>query len=103
MPREVRLLLAKKDLSDMRALVAEADDLMAVHQPQTHDAVAAIQPAEQAAEATGESDSVAAISGRSAAKKKTKKKGGKKQCNRSSSPSILERSPLCWVHIRYSD
>jgi hypothetical protein len=102
MPREVRLLLAKKDLSDMRALAAEADDLMALHQPQAHDAVAAVQPAAQA-EATGEDDTVAAVGGRPAAKKKQKKKGGKKQRNRSSSPSIVEKSPLCWAHIRYGD
>jgi hypothetical protein len=77
MPREVRLLLARKDLSDMRALAAEADDLMALHQPQARDAVAAIQPAEQAAEATGESDSVAAIS-RTSGQNKIEEEGRKK-------------------------
>jgi hypothetical protein len=87
MRREVRLLLAKKDLSDMRALAVEADDLMALHQPQAHDTVAAVQPAAQA-EATGEDDSVAAISGRSRPRRSQGRRGAR------SSATAAHRHPL---------
>jgi hypothetical protein len=44
-----------KHLLTMRALATEADNLMALHQPQAHYLVTAVQPAEQAAKAAGNS------------------------------------------------
>jgi hypothetical protein len=41
--REVRILLAHKDLQDMHALADQADQLMALHQPRAYDAVATVQ------------------------------------------------------------
>jgi hypothetical protein len=63
MPREVRILLAHDDLQDMRALVEKADQLMALHQPQSHNAVTAMQTAELHGELAADSDGVVAESG----------------------------------------
>jgi hypothetical protein len=64
MPREVCILLAHNDLQDMIALVEKADQLMALHQPQSHDAVAAVQAAELQGELAVDSDGVAAVRGK---------------------------------------
>jgi hypothetical protein len=87
MPREVRILLAHDDLQDMRALAEKADQLMALHQPQSHDAVAAVHTAEPHGELAADSDGVAAVSGKAGKKKKSKKRGGKHGKQRDSSPS----------------
>jgi hypothetical protein len=100
MPREVRISL------DMRALAEKADQLMALHQPQSHDAVAAVQAMEPHGEAAAGSDVVAAVSSKGGKRRKNKKqRGGKQGRQRDSSPSqsIVEQSPLCWAHIRYGD
>jgi hypothetical protein len=48
LPREIRVLLAHEDQSDMRKLAEKADALLALHHPQGHDvaaaAVAAVSP-----------------------------------------------------------
>jgi hypothetical protein len=105
MPCEVRILLAHDDLQDMRALAEKADQLMALHQPQSHDAVAAVQLMEPHGELAADSDGVAAVSSKAAKKKRNKKRGGKHSRQRDGSPSqsIVEQSPLCWAHIRYGD
>jgi hypothetical protein len=41
LPREVRVLLAQDDTSDMRKIAEKADALVALHQPQHHDFTAA--------------------------------------------------------------
>jgi hypothetical protein len=57
LPREIRVLLAQDDLSNMAALAEKADQLVALHQPQHHDSVAAVAPPEQqAAVDTAEED-----------------------------------------------
>jgi hypothetical protein len=107
MPREVRIMLAHDDLQDMRALAEKADQLMALHQPQSHDAVAAVQATEPQGELAADSDGVAAVSSKGGKRRKNKKqRGGKqggKQRDSSPSQSIVEQSPLCWAHIRYGD
>jgi hypothetical protein len=62
LPREIRVLLARDDHTDMRAVTEKADDLVAVHQPKHHDAAIVAAVAAPAAEgATGdEEDTVAA-------------------------------------------
>jgi hypothetical protein len=86
----------------MRALAEKADQLMALHQLQSHNAVAVMQTAEPHGELAADSDGVAAVSGK---KKRSKKRGGKHSKQRDSSPpqSIVEQSHLCWAHIRYGD
>jgi hypothetical protein len=102
LPREIRVLLARDDLDDMAALAEKADSLMAMHQPQLHDTVAAVCPAEQpAATATVDEEAVAAIGGKGQSKKKKRK--DRKQRRRTPSPNSIKKSPLCWAHIRYGD
>jgi hypothetical protein len=98
LPREVRVLLTREPIDNMRALAEKADAYMALHQPQSHDAVAAVA----AAPADSDEEAVAAVKGGS----KKGGKGKKKQFRRQqrSSPSPEERkSPLCWLHIRFGD
>jgi hypothetical protein len=65
---------------------------MALHQPQAHYLVTAVQPAEQAAKAAGNSKWVVAVHGKSAVKKtRSMKNSGKKQRNHSYIPSIVEK------------
>jgi hypothetical protein len=96
LPREVRILMAKEDASGMRLWAKKADELMALHLPQEHDVAAVEQQEGAAEEVAAESDAVAAISGKRGAR-------GKKQQQRESSPSVLDKSPLCWANIRYGD
>jgi hypothetical protein len=67
--------------------------------------VATVQQESTAGKEAAESESVAAVSGKTHNKKggHNKKKDHKKQGCRSSSPSIVDQSPLCWAHIRYGD
>jgi hypothetical protein len=103
LPREIRVLLAQDDLSNMAALAEKADQLIALHQPQHHDTVAAVAPSEQQAAAdTTEEDAVAAVGGKKDKGKRSKKKNRKPR-RRSPSPSAVRKSPLCWAHIRYGD
>jgi hypothetical protein len=98
LPREVRVLLTREPIDNMRALAEKADAYMALHQPQSHDVVAAVA----AAPADSDEEAVAAVKGGS----KKGGKGKKKQFRRQqrSSPSPEERkSPLCWLHIRFGD
>jgi hypothetical protein len=103
MPHEVRILLAHDDLQDMRALAEKADQLMALHQPQSHDAIAAVQATEPHGEPATDSDGIAAVS--SKRRKNRKQRDGRqgRQRDSSLSQSIVEQSPLCWAHIRYGD
>jgi hypothetical protein len=106
MPREMCILLAHDDLQDMRALAEKADQLMALHQPQSHDAVAAVQATEPHGKPAADSDGVAAVNSKGSKRRKNKKqRGGKQGRQRDSSPSqsIVEQSPLCWAHIRYGN
>jgi hypothetical protein len=105
MPREVRVLLAREDASNMGLLAEKADELMSLHLPQQHDMVAAVQQESTAGEEAAEAESVAAVSGKTHNKKGgcNKKKDRKKQGGRSSSTSIVDQSPLCWAHIKYGD
>jgi hypothetical protein len=105
LPREIRVLLAQDDLSNMAALAEKADQLVALHQPQHHDAVAVAAmapPEQQAAVNTAEEDAVAAVGGRRDKGKRSKKKN-RRQRRRSPSSSAVRKSPLCWVHIKYGD
>jgi hypothetical protein len=64
MLREVRVLLAGEDSSNMRLLAEKADELMSLHLPQQHDVVAAVQHDGQSEETAADTDTVAAISGK---------------------------------------
>jgi hypothetical protein len=97
LPREVRVLLSGEPVNNMRALAEKADAYMALHQPQGHDAVAAIAPVAP----ESEDDTVAAVKGGS---KKSFQKGKKKYRQQSGSSAAEEKkSPLCWLHIRFGD
>jgi hypothetical protein len=91
MLREVRVLLAREDSSNMRLLAEKADELMSLHLPQQHDVVAAVQHDGQSEETAADADTVAALSGKNGGKKGNRnKKKQKKQRNRR-------------AHIRYGD
>jgi hypothetical protein len=100
--REIHVLLAQDDQSDIQNLAQKADAYMALHQPQHHD-VAAVGPA------TGETpsaDEEAIVAAKSKAAKK-QKGGKKKQKNfrrrRSPSPFDVYQSPLCYYHMQYGE
>jgi hypothetical protein len=42
LPREVRVLLTREPVDNVRALAEKVDAFMALHQPQSHDTVAAV-------------------------------------------------------------
>jgi hypothetical protein len=109
LPREVRVLLAQDDTSDMRKIAEKADALVALHQPQHHDvaAVAAVGPAAENSPSADE-DTVAAATARGKGKAgrggrsgKKKQKGGRCRC--SQSPFDIHQSPLCYFHVRYGE
>jgi hypothetical protein len=98
LPHEVRVLLTKEPVNNMRELAEKADAFMALHRPQSHDTAAPVA----AAAAEAEDDPVAAV--------KYAKKGGnhgkgkrRQRPQRGSSPAEEKRSPLCWLHIRFGD
>jgi hypothetical protein len=84
----------------MAALAEKADSLMAMHQPQLHDNVAAVCQVEQpVAAAAAEEEAVVAIGG----KGQSKKKKDCKQRRHTPLPNSIKKSPLCWAHICYGD
>ena len=93
LPREVRILLAHDDYTDMRALAEKADQLAAMHTPQ-HQVVAA---------ATEEEEDVAAVVNRQ--QKKKKKKVFKIQPGGSSGNggSGGKQTSLCRFHAKFGD
>jgi hypothetical protein len=97
MPREVRILLARDDCIDMRALAEKAEGLMALHLPQAGKFVVATtaSPPLQHRSAAEEDETAAAVS-RGSKKQPKKKFKMKKQYTDLN-------SPLCFFHIRYSD
>jgi hypothetical protein len=100
LPREVWVLLAHEDHSDMRKLAEKADGLLALHRPQSHDIP--VMATTAAIAAVEEETTVAAAAGRlsqSGKGAKKKKKGGRR---RSRSPADFQ-SPLCYFHVRYGD
>jgi hypothetical protein len=98
LPREVRVLLAHDDHTDMRKLAEKADGLLALHQPQGHE-LAAVAVA--AAPEVAEEDGVAAAAVKGQHGKKQKKKKRPERRRRSRSPEY--QSPLCYFHVRYGD
>jgi hypothetical protein len=66
LPHEIRVLLAQDHLSNMAVLAEEADQLMALYQPQHHDTNTAVSPPEKqtAAARDLEDDTVAAVGGK---------------------------------------
>jgi hypothetical protein len=97
LPREVRVLLTREPVDNMRALAEKADAFLALHQPQSHDAVAAVSTTPDADE-----EALAAFKG-SNRKGKSGRGGKKNNKQRSHSPSDEKKSPLCWLHIRFGD
>jgi hypothetical protein len=97
LPREVRVLLTKEPVDNMRALAEKADAFMALHRPQSHDMAALV-----AATATdAEEEQVAAVKN---TRKASQFKGRRKQRpQRGSSPADERKSPLCWLHIRFGE
>jgi hypothetical protein len=96
LPREVRVLLADQDVSNMQVIAEKADNLVAYHRPQSPD-VAAVA----AVDAAAEEETVAAVK-----KGGRKKRGGrqyKQRYQRSCFSSVEKRFPLCWLHISYGD
>jgi hypothetical protein len=95
LPREVRILLSQEPVSDMRALAAKADALMALHVPHQHE-VAAVAPQDS-------DDGTVAAAAKGGGKKSAPQKKKKHRRQRSQSPNDERRSPLCWLHIRFGD
>jgi hypothetical protein len=97
LPREVRVLLTKEPVNNMRALAEKVDAFMALHRPQSHNMAAPVA----AAAAEAEEDQVAPVKH---TKKGSQAKGRRKQRHqRSSSPVDERKSPLCWLHIRFGE
>jgi len=95
LPRELRVVLAHDDHTNLRQLAAKADQLQAFHKQQAHD-VAAISPADAA-------ETVAAIKQPGKGDKKQWRKGG-------SAPPVPPRSKaapyppdasVCFYHWTY--
>jgi hypothetical protein len=95
LPREVRILLLQEPVSDMRALAAKADALMALQVPHQHE-VAAVTPQES-------DDSTVAAAARGGGMKAAAHKKKKYRRQRSQSPAEERRSPLCWLYICFGD
>jgi hypothetical protein len=107
LPREVLVLLAHDDHTDMRKLMEMADSLLALHQPQGHDlqavAVTTCAAGGSTLPAALEDDlTMAAAAGRNGHTGKKKKKQSGKPRHRSRSPADFQ-SPLCHYHVRYGD
>jgi hypothetical protein len=98
LPREVRVLLMREPIDNMRALAEKADAFMALHQPQSHDAVAAVA----AAPADSDDETIAAVKGGNKKGSQGKKKKFRRQ-QRSSPPPDERKLPLCWLHIRFGN
>jgi hypothetical protein len=97
LPREIRVLLAEEDATNMRAVAEKADRYLAIHAPQAHDSVVAAIPAASESE---EDCVAAATAGRPKQKqKKPVKKAGRR---RSISPST-KRPALCFYHFRFGE
>jgi hypothetical protein len=98
LPREVRVLLTKEPVDNMRALAEKADAFMALHRPQSHDLAAPVA----AASAEAEEDQVAAVkNSRTGGQAKFKRKQQRRQ--RGAPPAEEVKSPLCWLHIRFGE
>jgi hypothetical protein len=98
LPREVCVLLTREPIDNLRALAEKADAFMALHQPQSHVAVATVA----AAPVDSDDETVAAVKGgNKKGNQGKKKKYRQQQC--SSLPSDERKSPLCWLHIRFAD
>jgi len=107
LPREIRVLLAYDDHSNLRGLAAKADQLLAYHKQQSHEVAAVSTPAAE--------DLVAAVKHTGSKggfqKGKFNKKGGKPPLppprQKDGPPPPLElaqqASGLCWFHWSYGD
>jgi hypothetical protein len=88
LPCEVRVLLTKEPVDNMRALAEKVDAFLALHRLQSHDMAALVA----AAVLEAEEDSVAAV--KNAKKSRSQGKGKRRQCHqRGSSPAEEKRSP----------
>jgi hypothetical protein len=102
LPREMRMLLAQDDQSDIQNLAQKADAYMALHQPQHHD-VAAVAPATGDTPPADE-EAIVAAANKAAAKQRGGKKNQKNfRRHRSPSPFDVHQSPLCYYHVRYGE
>jgi hypothetical protein len=105
LPREIRVLLAHEDQSDMRKLAEKADALRALHQLQVHDVTVAAVAAGPPPATTEEDGAVVAVAAASRPKKGSqsgKKRSGKPRRS-SHSPVDFQQSSLCYFHVRYGD
>jgi hypothetical protein len=93
LPREIRVLLSEEDPKDIRSIAEKADRLVALHVPQLHDTVAALQLSSD--EDTAD---VAAVKPRKKAAKPGKRRGkpGKQ-------PADNPRATMCWYHASFGD
>jgi hypothetical protein len=102
LPREIRVLLAEEDPSNMRAIADKADKLVALHNPQGHDMVAA------AATDTGsdeeEAIATAAVKYRQRKKFVKKKQHNSKHAARDDSADRGgKKTNLCFYHAKFGD
>jgi hypothetical protein len=97
LPREICVLLAEEDATNMRAIPEKADRNLAIHAPQAHDTMVAALPAGS----ESEKDCVAAATANKGKQKHKKpvKKAGRR---RSISPST-RRPALCFYHFRLGE
>jgi hypothetical protein len=111
LPRELRLLLAHDDLSDLKLLVARADALHTHHKGGISTGVNAVANTVVDAEAFPEVNAVASGGGRPATGRGGGRGGGSRGTNRGSrhqaaesglSRQAREASGLCIAHWRYS-
>ena len=95
LPREIRLLLARDDHTDLRALTEKADDLMSHHVRQEMIAAATADSGDEAVTAAA-----APKSGKS--KKKRSGKGGGKGGGKNQQPA-QKQLDICSYHARFGD
>jgi hypothetical protein len=104
LPREIRVLLAEEDPSNMRAIADKADKLVALHSPQGHDIVAA------AAADTGsdeeEATAAAAVKYSQRGSKKFSKKKQQSSRHAARDDSVDrggKKTNLCFYHAKFGD
>jgi hypothetical protein len=110
LPRELRILLAHEDLSDLKVLAARADALHTHHRGSPGTMVNAVASAVGNAEVYSEVNAVAGGGGRTATGRGGNRGGGSRGAGRGSRPQTAESSAsrqareaagLCVAHWRY--
>jgi hypothetical protein len=105
LPREIRVLLAEEDPSNMRAIADKADKLVALHSPQGHDIVAAAAAADTGSDEE-EATAAAAVKYSQRGSKKFNKKKQQSSRHAARDDSVDrggKKTNLCFYHAKFGD